>query len=220
MASESSNHFYRNREKFSDWQGVAIYTSRNVEQKEVYPFRMMLNSDQFHRVYLDEIGDARDLPLGLALMALTVEKRKKAPDTARYLAGRVQKELSDPQENRAIMELLTTILIYTFNNLNRAEVEKMLAAEVMLQDTRFYQEVKAEGEVIGEKRGLKEGKLEGKLEERRSIVLLLLKRKTGKLSARTKKKIAALDLPKLEALTIAILDLETVAEVETWLNQH
>jgi predicted transposase YdaD len=181
---------------------------------------MMLNSDQFHRVYLDEIGDARDLPLGLALMALTVEKRKKAPDTARYLAGRVQKELSDPQENRAIMELLTTILIYTFNNLNRAEVEKMLAAEVMLQDTRFYQEVKAEGEVIGEKRGLKEGKLEGKLEERRSIVLLLLKRKTGKLSARTKKKIAALDLPKLEALTIAILDLETVAEVETWLNQH
>ena len=77
MVSESSNHFYRNREKFSDWQGVAIYTSRNVEQKEVYPFRMMLNSDQFHRVYLDEIGDARDLPLGLALMALTVEKRKK-----------------------------------------------------------------------------------------------------------------------------------------------
>ena len=118
------------------------------------------------------------------------------------------------------MELLTTILIYTFNNLNRAEVEKMLAAEVMLQDTRFYQEVKAEGEVIGEKRGLKEGKLEGKLEERRSIVLLLLKRKTGKLSARTKKKIATLDLPKLEALTIAILDLETVAEVETWLNQQ
>ncbi len=104
MASESSNHFYRNREKFSDWQAVAIYTSRNVEQKEVYPFRMMLNSDQFHRVYLDEIGDARDLPLGLALMALTVEKRKKAPDTARYLADRVQKELSDPQENRAIME--------------------------------------------------------------------------------------------------------------------
>ena len=42
----------------------------------------------------------------------------------------------------------------------------------------------------------------------------------GKLAAQTKKKIAALDLPKLEALTIAILDFETVAEGETWLNQH
>jgi len=57
MASESSNHFYRNREKFSDWQAVAIYTSRNMKQKEVYPFRMMLNSGNYSALGMGETGN-------------------------------------------------------------------------------------------------------------------------------------------------------------------
>ena len=93
MTSESSNHFYRNRKKFSDWQAVVIYTSRSKEQKDIYPFRAILNSDQFHRIYLDELGDAKDLPLGVALMALTVEKRKNAKQTAKHLADRVKNEI-------------------------------------------------------------------------------------------------------------------------------
>jgi len=52
--------------------------------------------------------------------------QEKAKETARYLADRTQKEVADPQTNRATMEMLSTILIYTFNNLSRTEVEKML----------------------------------------------------------------------------------------------
>jgi predicted transposase YdaD len=80
----------------------------------------------------------------------------------------------------------------------------MLGVNVRLQDTRVYKDAKAEG----------------KTEERRSIVFLQLDRKVGKLSARTKKKITALELPQLEALTIALLDFETVAELETWLSDN
>jgi predicted transposase/invertase (TIGR01784 family) len=208
MTSELFNHFYRNRPKFSDWRGVAIYTSRSKEQKDTYPFRSFLNSEQFHRIYLNELGDPRDLPIGLGLMALIAEKPKKMTDTARHLLARSQEEIKDPQASRGIIEMLTTILVYHFNGLSQAEVEKMLGLNIRLQDTRMYKDAKAEG------------KTEGKTEERRSIVFLQLDRKLGKLSARTKKKINALELPQLEALTIDLLDFKTIVELEAWLSQH
>jgi predicted transposase/invertase (TIGR01784 family) len=204
MTSESSNHFYRNRKRFSDWQAVAIYTSRSKEQKDVYPFRSLLNSDQFHRIYLNELGDARNLPLGLALMALTVEKPKKAKETAQYLADRVQKEVADRQTNRAIMEILTTIVVYTFNNLSRIEVEKMLGVDITLQETRFYKDVKAEGEEQGQ----------------RSIVSDLLNHKFGELSDRMIYQIDALSIQRVRLLSKALFDFSTIVDLETWLAQQ
>lgn len=204
IVSESSNHFFRNREKFSDWQAAVIYPSRGIEQRDIYPYRALINSDQFHRIYLNELGDARELPIGLALMALTIENPKKAKETARYLADRTRKEIRNPQTNRAIMEMLTTIVVYTFNNLSRAEVEKMLGLDVTFQETRFYKDVKAEG----------------KAEERRSLVSVLIDRKLGKLSTKMEESIAALDLKKLESLAIALLDFKTIADLETWLKQN
>lgn len=228
IVSESSNHFFRNREKFSDWQAAVIYPSHGIEQRDIYPYRALINSDQFHRIYLNELGDARELPIGLALMALTIENPKKAKETARYLADRTKKEIRDPQANRAIMEMLTTIVVYTFNNLSRAEVENMLGLDVTFQETRFYKDVKAEvydevkAEVYDEVKAeiYDEVKAEGKDEERRSIVFLLLDRKIGKLPTKIKKSIAALDIAKLESLTIALLDFKTIADLETWLKQN
>jgi predicted transposase/invertase (TIGR01784 family) len=208
VVSESSNHFYRNRDQFTDWQAAVIYPSRSMEQKDVHPYRALLNSDQFHRIYLNELGDIRDLPLGLALMRLTIEPPKKAPEAARYLLARSQSEISEAGANRAIMEMLTTIMVYKFNKLSRSEVEEMLGTS--LQKTRFYREVKAEGEVIGEERGLELGQ--------RSLVSLMLDRKLGKLPSRTKKSIDALELSKLEALAIALLDFKTIDDLKAWLK--
>jgi predicted transposase/invertase (TIGR01784 family) len=204
VVSESSNHFYRNRDQFTDWQAAVIYPSRSMEQKDTYPYRALLNSDQFHRIYLNELGDIRELPLGLALMRLTIEPPKKAPEAARYLLARSKNEIRDPQANRAIMEMLTTIMVYRFNKLSRSEVEEMLGTR--LEKSRFYQEVKAEGEVIGQERG------------QRSLLQAQLDRKFGKLSSRTKKTIAALDQTKLESLAIALLDFTTIGELEAWLR--
>ena len=80
----------------------------------------------------------------------------------------------------------------------------MLGVDVTMQETRFYKEVKAEG----------------KEEERRSLVSLQLDRKIGKLPAKTKKSIAALDLEKLQSLAIALIDFGTIADLETWLKQN
>ena len=94
--------------------------------------------------------------------------------------------------------MLTTIVVYTFNNLSRAEVEKMLGLDVTFQETRFYKDVKSEGE--------------------RSIVSILLDRKLGKLPAKTKKSVEALDLLKLESLAIALLDFRTIDDLKAWLK--
>ncbi len=212
VVSESSNHFYRNRDQFTDWQAAVIYPSRSIEQKDVYPYRALLNSDQFHRIYLNELGDIRELPLGLALMRLTIEPPKKAPDTARYLLARSNNEVRDPQTNRGIMEMVTTIMVYKFNKLSRSEVEEMLGTS--LQKTRVYQEAKAEGEIIGEVRGQALGLNQGQ----RSLISLMLDRKFGKLPSRTQKAIEALELSKLEALAIALLDFQTIDDLKAWLK--
>jgi len=87
----------------------------------------------------------------------------------------------------------------------------MLGVDITLQETRFHKEVKAEGEEIGKEIGKTEGQ--------RSLLLLLLDRKLGKLPARTKKTIAALDPIKLETLAIELLDFETIGDLNDWLKQ-
>ena len=91
--AESSLYFYRNRARFNDWQAVVIYPSRNTEQSSIYPHRGLLNSNQVHRVYLDELGNIRQLPLWVALMVLTTIEEEEAPEEARYLLTRIPSEL-------------------------------------------------------------------------------------------------------------------------------
>ena len=88
VVAETSLYFYRNRDRFSDWQAVIIYPSRSIEQGDIYPHRSFLNGGQVERVYLDELGDIRSLPLWVALMVLTTVDEEQAPQEARYLLER------------------------------------------------------------------------------------------------------------------------------------
>lgn len=56
ILAEIALYFYRNRTRFSDWKIVVIYPSRTTEQDNSYPYRWLIASDQFHRVYLDELS--------------------------------------------------------------------------------------------------------------------------------------------------------------------
>lgn len=65
-------YFYRNRIRCSDWQAVVMYPSRAIEQSQCHPYQVLLDSEQFHRVYLNELGEIRQLPIRVALMVLTI----------------------------------------------------------------------------------------------------------------------------------------------------
>jgi predicted transposase/invertase (TIGR01784 family) len=202
--AESSLYFYRNRSRYSDWQAVVIYPSSNIEQSDIYPHRSLLNGDQVHRVYLDELGDIRQLPLWLALMVLTTIDENQAPEEARYLLTRTRQEQSQ-SSSRAIIELLTTIMVYKFERLSRAEVESMLG--ITLQQTRVYQEAKEEGR--------EEGREETTLN---LIVRLLTKRFGQELSEEIRSSISSLTLPDKEKLSEDLLDFTTVADLQAWLE--
>jgi predicted transposase YdaD len=92
--------------------------------------------------------------------------------------------------------MLTTIIVYKFTYLTRREAEAMLG--INLQETRFYQEAKEDGG--------------------REIVLRLLGRQCGELSQGWIDRVSALSLEQLEALGEALLDFESVADLESWLS--
>ena len=207
--AESALYFYRNRSRFNDWQAVVIYPSRRVEQSDLYPHRGLLNSDQLHRVYLDELGNIRQLPLWVGLMVLTTVNKAQAPAEARYLINRALQTGLTPV-SRAIIEVITTIISYRFETLSKREVEAML--DITIQDTRIYQEIKEEG--------WQEGRQEGKRDEAVLLVSRLLEKRFGRLSEDTKISIAALSLSGLEALSEALLDFTSLADLPVWLTEN
>jgi predicted transposase/invertase (TIGR01784 family) len=202
--AESSLYFYRNRARFSDWQAVIIYPSRRIEQNDIYPHRTFLNGNQVHRVYLDELGDIRQLPLWVALMVLTTVAEEQAPQEARYLLERSSVQQSETA-SRAIIEMITTIMVYKFEQLSQTDIEQMLG--ITLQQTRVYREIK------------EEGRSEGQQEEAANLVIRqLTKRFRQEFSEEIRSSVYSLPLPVLEDLSEALLDFTNVADLQAWLN--
>ncbi|NCJ06259.1 Rpn family recombination-promoting nuclease/putative transposase [Synechococcales cyanobacterium C] len=212
VAAESLLYFYRNRTRFHDWQVVIIYPSRSVEQSQTHPYQELLESHRIHRVYLDELGEIRTLPLWLAVMVLTTVEEGRAAEEARYLLNRSRQEGAE-SSGRGIIELITTILAYRFDQLSRREIEAML--DITLQETRVYREIKEEGR----KEGREEGREEGRQQEAVSFVMRLLTRRFGELPKGVRVQIEALSLEQLEALGEALLDFVGVDELVEWLAE-
>ena len=142
LFGESFLYFYRNRDRFSDWQAVVIYPSRSIEQTDSHPYRALLSSDQVHRVFLDELGDIDQLPLGLALMVLTTLSEAIAPQAARDLLARAERESLSLPIRQGIIDMLGTIMVYKFTNLSRQEIDAMLG--IRIEETRVYREAQEE----------------------------------------------------------------------------
>ena len=211
MFSEISIYSYRQRNTFSDWRAVAIYPSRSLEQSNRNVVVEMLASGRLIPIYLDELGTEEELPIGLSLMVLTTLEGDEAKAEARRLV-----ELA--RGSRAIIGLLSTIIVYKFSNLSRDEVDEMLGIE--LQQTRVYQEAKAEGETIGEVRGEARGLQRGRTEEGQALVLRLLTRKLGQIAPDVRSRVNSLTIDRIESLGEALLDFTQMGDLLTWLDDN
>lgn len=195
LFSESALYFYRNSSRFSDWQAVVIYPSRAVEQSKVYPHRSLLNGEQVHRIYLDELGEVRSLPISVGAVVLTIVEASEAPEAARELLARAEQEALTPEERGDIIDIVTSIMVYKFTNSSQAEVREMLGLNLS-QEPRAIREAKEEGE--------------------RSLILRLLTRQVGELPEETRSRINTLSLEQLENLGEALLDFQAIADLEAW----
>jgi predicted transposase YdaD len=131
------------------------------------------------------------LRFGLGLMVLTTLEGEKATSEARGLIQRAE-------GSRDIIEIVSTIIFYKFNNLSRDEVDVMLGIE--LQQTRVYQEAKADGEKI--------------------VVLKMLDRKLGNINItpEIRLRVNNLSIEQLESLSESLLDFGQMSDLIGWLD--
>jgi predicted transposase YdaD len=127
------------------------------------------------------------------------------------LAETLRERAGSGIDGRAIIDLVTTIMVYKFNNLTRNEVDAMLGIE--LTETRVYQDAKAEGHLEGHV----EGHVEGTIEEAKRLALKLLRRRYGSLGNEVVAKINDLSLDRLESLCEDIMDFVNLQDLDNWL---
>ncbi|MDS3862159.1 DUF4351 domain-containing protein, partial [Thermosynechococcaceae cyanobacterium BACA0444] len=121
----------------------------------------------------------------------------------------------------AVIDLATTIIAYKFTHLTRQEVEEMLGFTASeLKNSRFYQEVKAEGLQEGRQEGRQQGRQEGRQQGEQLLVLRLLSQRFGALPPGLEAEIKSLSLDRLEELALGIFEFNTVKDVEAWLHRH
>ncbi len=171
--TESMMYLNRNRFQYDDWYCVVIFSSRSLEPSDTKMHRMFLNSDQVQRIYLDELGASNQQPIGIHLMQLTISPDEAMAEQARLLIERVQQEQTGTLAKNEIIDIITTIVVYKFSQFSREEVEAMLG--LRLEQTRIYQEAKAEGREQGREEGREQGREEREAEMLKVTVPLLLK---------------------------------------------
>lgn len=163
-------------------------------------------SGRITRVYLDELQDVRQPSIGLDLILLTILDGDRVVAKAKTL---IQQSQQLPN-SRAIINMISTIVVYKFTNLTRTEVEAMIG--ITLQETRVYRDAKAEGKA--------EGVSEGRQVEGRSLILRQLARRVGTLPTNANVGILALNLEQLENLGEALLDFDRVEDLMSWLEAN
>jgi predicted transposase/invertase (TIGR01784 family) len=207
------------------WQAVAIFAKRNCEPEIVDHVQEMITSNRIIRVYLEDWLNQEANSLTIAIIQLILAPENKAPELARQINTKVQQE-PNPDLQDQVVKFIETVLVYKFPKLSRQEIEAMFTYND-LKNTRVYQEAKEEGLQLGKQEGLQLGKQEGlQLGEQRGLqrqvamLLKMLTRKFGKLSPRTKNRITKLSVTQLENLAEVIFDLQTVADLNTWLRNN
>ncbi|MBD1901288.1 Rpn family recombination-promoting nuclease/putative transposase [Coleofasciculus sp. FACHB-712] len=146
-------------ERANDWRGVVIFRSKSLDPGVKPQYRELLTSPRIRRIYLDELGEAADRSLGVGVVKLVVETKKKAADLARQLLNKASQEIADEGVRRQLIELIETIVLYKFPQMTRQEMEAMFGFSELKQ-TRYFQDVMQEAK----EEGLQEGELKAKLE--------------------------------------------------------
>ncbi|PZD70842.1 hypothetical protein C1752_08984 [Acaryochloris thomasi RCC1774] len=189
----------------ADWQAVVIFPERKIEPDDAHLYRALLNSDQVYRLYLEDLADVTTDSIGIGLMQLIIADSVEAASKARSLLSRAKAQGRTDPQMPAIMELIETIVIYKFPQLERAEIERMLGLSD-LKETKVYQEA------------VQEGQQKGRLEESQSLVLRQLTRRLGEIPPELRSQIEGLSLEQTEALGEALLDFTEQGDLVEWLE--
>lgn len=102
--------------------------------------------------------------------------------------------------------------------LDKDVIKQVLRRDAM-RESVTYQEILQEGRQEGRQEGLKKGEINGRKQGLVSVILRLLMHKFGNVSPKIQTRFARLKISRLENLAEAILDFESLADLEAWLNK-
>jgi predicted transposase YdaD len=89
--------------------------------------------------------------------------------------------------------------------------------ELIMQLSPLYLEKIQAAQLVGRQEGHQEGHQEGRREEGQALILRQLKRRVGMLSPEVEARVRALPLERLEELGEALLDFQSMADLEAWI---
>jgi predicted transposase/invertase (TIGR01784 family) len=217
-------HLYRHA-LTGAWRGVVVYPARSTEQQLPQAYRPLAEAGLLHRGFLEDLLDTPPATFGARLARLVVLDEAEAAVEARALAA----STTTAPGRFDLLDLIETILVYKFPSLTRAEIRAMLhLPDTDLKQTQFYKEVFAEGRLEGRQEGRLEGRQEGREEGREEgeqrgeirLLLRLIAHRFGPPEPGVPEHIARLSAAQRAALSEALLDFDTAADLSTWLREH
>lgn len=109
------------------------------------------------RLYLDKLNLPEDASLSVRLVKLITAPVPEAITLARRLVEQTYREITQRQQQFQWLDWLETIVVYKLPALSREEIQRMMGLpDIDLKQTRFYQDVFAEGEAEGRQEGRQE----------------------------------------------------------------
>jgi len=173
------------------WQLVVIYPNRQTERESNIHFQEMLALPQITRIYIDELSASETASLPIKVLKLVIEPDNTAENFAIDLARQAETEISDTTARKNFINLLETIIVYKLPQKTREEVAAMFSL-TDLKQTRFYQDVFAEGQAEEQAKAQAEAKQRDK-----ALIFRLFS-----LGLATEQIATAFDLPVAEVAAI------------------
>ena len=213
------------------WRAVVLFPRRSLEPTEVEAYRVLLESSQVTRLYLNELGDAAEQSLGVGIIKLVVETKKRTPVRVRQLVDKARSELTDEAQQRVVLDLIETIVLYKLPLISRQELARMFSLSD-LKRTRYYQEVRQEvreelqqevrEELQQEVRQEVREELQQEVRQQEALELIrrLLLRRIGTVNPQLQERIEQLSVNQLEDLAEALLDFSNEANLAAWLHEN
>ena len=157
---------------------------------------------------LEELGEHDPI---LTLLTLPVLPKPDIPGAT--------KQILEPQPD--LLDTVLSILGQRFPHLTCEEIMALINLPTdHLRDTRFGQELLAEGRLEGRLEGEARGEARGRVAEAAAMAIRLLNRRCGPLGEVATARIQALPLRQLEALADALLDFSGPDDLADWLAGH
>ena len=176
---------------------------------------------RFHAIQLNRLS-WRDYvkhqnPIASALMA----KMQIAPHERAKVKLECLRLMLTLRLDPARMKMITGF-VDTYLELNREEFQEFnreLAKEAPAKQKEVM-EITGNWMKEGWEKGLKQGEAKGRREGESTLVLRQLPRRVGPLTKKLEKQVRALPLEQLELLAEALLDFNTRADLEAWLQSN